>query len=57
LQKASVNFLSSYYLISRIRSAVSTEDTVIIFMVGGYAWKMNGTECGVTASSPPPHAI
>jgi hypothetical protein len=38
------DFLSNHYLISRIKSDVSTGDTTIIFMVGGYAWKMNGNE-------------
>ena len=27
------------------------------FRIGGYAWKMNGNECGVTASAAPPDAI
>ena len=51
------DFLSNHYLISRIKSEVSTGDTTICFMVGGYAWKMNGNERGVTASSAPPAAI
>ena len=38
------DFLSNHYLISRIKSDVSTGDTTIGFMVGGYAWKMNGNE-------------
>jgi hypothetical protein len=38
------DFLSNHYLISRIKSDVSTGDTTISFMVGGYAWKMNGNE-------------
>ena len=42
------DFLSNHYLISGIKSDVSTGDTTIDFMVGGYAWKMNGNECGVT---------
>ena len=38
------DFVSNHYLISKIKSDVSTEDTTIIFMVGGYARKMNGNE-------------
>jgi hypothetical protein len=38
------DFLSNHYLISGIKSDVSTGDTTIGFMVGGYAWKMNGNE-------------
>ena len=51
------DFLSNHYLISKIKSDVSTGDTTISFMVGGYAWKMNENEYGVTASSAPPNAI
>ena len=51
------DFLSNHYLISRIKSDVSTGDTTNSFMLGGYAWKMNGNEDGVTASSAPPDAI
>ena len=36
------DFLSNHNLISRIKSDVSTGDTTIGVMVGGYAWKMNG---------------
>jgi len=51
------DFLSNHYLISRIKSDVSTGDTTIGFMVGGYAWKMNVNELGLTPSFAPPNAI
>ena len=38
------DFLSNHYLISEIKSDVSTGGTTICFMVCGYAWKMNGNE-------------
>ena len=41
------DFLSNYYLISKINSDVSTGDTTISFMVGGYARKMNRLKHGM----------
>jgi hypothetical protein len=42
------DFLFTHYLISIIKSEVSTGDTTISVLIDEYAWKMNGNERGVT---------